>query len=155
MRRIGLVAGAAVAAVVLVTGCGDSGDDTAGSGSSSSAPASDAKGEAKADEAPAAAKDVKITRKGFEDHEVWGDGAYVTHYEITNHGKGAANYFVQFEYLDADGDVLGSTGVTADKLGEGKTNKGDAAPLDAEITNGKISQIKDVRVSTVDRTDPV
>jgi hypothetical protein len=151
MRRIGLVAGAAVAAVALLTGCGDGGDDAAGSGSSSSAPA----GDAKANEAPDAAKDVKITGSGFEDHEVWGDGAYVTRYEITNRGKGAANYFVQFEYLDADGDILGSTGVTADKLGEGKTNKGDTAPVKAEITNGKMSDIKDVRVSTVDRTDPV
>jgi hypothetical protein len=152
MRRIGLVVGAAVAAVVLVSGCGASGDDAAGSGSSSSAAAG---GDAKAEEAPAAAKDVKITGSGFEDHEVWGDHAYVTQYEITNHGEGAANYFVQFEYLDADGDVLGSTGVTADKLGEGKTNKGDAAPLEGEITNGKIADIKSVRVSAVERTDPV
>ncbi|MFZ4160490.1 hypothetical protein ACOZDE_18965 [Streptomyces griseoincarnatus] len=149
MRRIGLVAGAAVAAVVLVTGCGDTGGDTAGSGSSS-APA----GDAKAAEQPDAAKDARITGKGFRDHDVWGEDAYVTEYEITNRGEGAANYFVQLEFLDADGDVLGSTGVTADKLGEGKTNKGDTAPVDAEITNGKMSDIRDVRVSMVERTAP-
>lgn len=147
--RLGLATGV-VAAALLLTGCGGGGEDTAGGGSSSSAADSDAKAEA-----PAASKDAKITGSGFEDHEVWGDHAYVTRYAITNHGKGAANYFVQFEYLDADGDVLGSTGVTADKLGEGKTNTGDAAPLDAEIPNGKIADIKSVRISNVERTDPV
>ena len=150
MRRIGLVAVAAVAAVVLVTGCGGTGGDTTGSGSSSSAAA----GDAKAAEQPDAAEHVKITGKGFEDHEVWGEDAYVTEYEITNRGEGAANYFVQLEYLDKDGDVLGTTGVTADKLGEGKTKTGDTAPVDAEIENGKISDIRDVRVSMVERTAP-
>ncbi len=150
MRRNGLVAVAAVAAAALLTGCGDTGEETAGSGSSSPAAA---KGDAKR-EASAEAKDVKITRSGVEDHEVWGR-AFVTHYEITNHGKGAANYFVQLEFLDGDGDVLGATGVTADKLGPGKTNKGDTAPMESEIKNGKMSDIKRVRVSTVERTDPV
>lgn len=153
MRRCGLVAGAAVAAVLLVAGCGGSEGGSAGGGSSSAESASG--GDGKAAEASEALKDAKITGHGFEDHDVWGENAYVTRYEITNRGKGAANYFVQFEYLDADGDVLGSTGVTADKLGEGKTNKGDTAPVEAEITNGPLSEIKDVRVSEVERTDPL
>jgi hypothetical protein len=151
MRRIGLAVCAVAVAAAVVTGCGGGEDSTAGSGSSSSAAA---KGAAKA-EAPAATKDMKITRSGFEDHQTWGDHAFVTHYEITNHGKGAADYFVQLEYLDVDGDVLGSTGVTAEKLGEGKTNKGDTAPVESEIRNGKMSDIKGVRVLKVERTDPV
>jgi hypothetical protein len=73
-------------------------------------------------------------------------------YEVTNGGKDAANYFVGLEFLDRDGDVLGSTGVTADKLGPGKTHKGDTAPVESEITNGSPKDIKSVRVSTVDRT---
>ncbi|MFI8008431.1 hypothetical protein [Streptomyces sp. NPDC086010] len=56
------------------------------------------------------------------------------------------------EFLDADGDVLGSTGVTADKLGPGKTNRGGTAPLESEIANGPMASIKSVRVSEVDRT---
>ncbi|MGO4747922.1 hypothetical protein AB4212_04665 [Streptomyces sp. 2MCAF27] len=99
-----------------------------------------------------ASKDVRIMKAGVEDHEVWGPKAYVVHYEITNHGKSAADYFAQFEFLDKDGDVLGATGVTADKLGPGKTHKGDSAPLDSEITNGAMKDIKSVRVSQVDRT---
>lgn len=83
---------------------------------------------------------------------MWGPGAYVVHYTVTNHGAGAADYFAQFEFLDADGDHLGSTGITADKLGPGKTKAGDAAPLDVEIENGKISDIRSVRVTQVERT---
>ncbi|MFB6991404.1 hypothetical protein ACFC0C_24880 [Streptomyces sp. NPDC056178] len=41
---------------------------------------------------------------------------------------------------------------TVDRLGRGKTSTGNTAPLDAEITNGKIRDIRSVRVSTVDRT---
>ncbi|MFF3096762.1 hypothetical protein [Streptomyces cyaneofuscatus] len=89
---------------------------------------------------------------GVEDHETWGPQAFVVRYEVTNGGGEAADYFAQFEFLDADGDVLGSTGVTADKLGAGKTHKGDTAPLPAEITNGDLADIKKVRVSTVERT---
>ncbi|MDX2922782.1 hypothetical protein [Streptomyces sp. NE06-03C] len=88
----------------------------------------------------------------MEDHETWGPKAYVVRYEVTNGGDGAADYFAQFEFLDGDGDVLGSTGVTADKLGAGKTHKGDTAPLPAEITNGDLADIKKVRVSLVERT---
>ncbi|MFE7928343.1 hypothetical protein ACFU6S_06315 [Streptomyces sp. NPDC057456] len=156
MHRIGLVAGSAVAAAALLTGCGGTEDGaTEGGSSSSAATESGSSPSAATGEASAGAEDVKVVKSGFEDHEVWGDHAYVIHYEITNHGKGAANYFVGFEFLDADGDALGSTGVSADKLGVGKTNTGDSAPLDAEITNGKIADIKSVRVSTVERTDPV
>jgi hypothetical protein len=143
------LAGVVLAAAVLVTGCGDTEDDVAKDGASSGSVKEDRKAET-----PAASKDVKIVRSGFEDSQVWGPHAFVTHYEITNHGKDAANYFVGLEFLDGDGDVLGSTGVTADKLGPGKTNTGDTAPVKAEITNGPMKSIKSVRVSSVDRTAP-
>ncbi|MFJ5726333.1 hypothetical protein [Streptomyces sp. NPDC093149] len=97
-------------------------------------------------------QDVKVTKSGFEDHEMWGPGAYVVHYEVTNQGRGAASYCAELEFLDKDGDHLGQTGITVDKLGRGKTSKGNTAPLDAEITNGKIRDIRSVRVSTADQT---
>ncbi|MEU0950475.1 hypothetical protein ABZ379_48830 [Streptomyces canus] len=149
MRRLGLVAAAAVlVGGSLLTACNDSTTDSASGdgkgGSSSSAPAP------RKSTAPA---DVKLTRQGWEDHEVWGDHAYVVHWEITNTGTKAGNFFAGLEFLDKDGDVLGSTGITADKLGPGKTSKGDSAPLEAEITNGKMSDIKSARVSEVQRLD--
>ncbi|MEV0322362.1 hypothetical protein ACIBKX_28215 [Streptomyces sp. NPDC050658] len=96
-------------------------------------------------------KDVALTRKGREKHEVWGD-TYVFHWKITNSGKEAADYFAQVEFFDKDGDFLGSTGITAERLGPGKSSKGDSAPLDAEITNGKIADIADAKVAEVTRT---
>ncbi|MFJ4703147.1 hypothetical protein ACIP5N_33850 [Streptomyces sp. NPDC088768] len=107
---------------------------------------------APAKEALAASADVRIVKSGVEDHPTWGPGAYVVHYEITNHGRSAAGYFAQLEFLDADKDVLGTTGITADKLGAGKVSTGDTAPLDVEIRNGKMTDIRSVRVSEVDRT---
>ncbi|MFD8592315.1 FxLYD domain-containing protein [Streptomyces sp. NPDC059637] len=104
------------------------------------------------EEAAAAMRDVEITGSGVEDHDVWGPGAYVVRYKVTNGGNEAADYFVGLEFLDKDGDVLGSTGVTADKLGPGKTKEADAAPLEAEIENGEIADIRSVRVSEVQRT---
>ncbi|MER6976035.1 hypothetical protein [Streptomyces carpinensis] len=149
MRTRIWLAGIAVAAAAL-TGCNST--DTSSATSENKA---EATAPAKAPKADLAKRDVKIVRTGFENHPTWGDHAYVTHYTITNHGTGAADYFVSLDYLDADGDVLGSTGVTAEKLGVGKTNTGDTAPLEAEISNGKIADIKSVRVTKVERTDPM
>ncbi|MFC7791339.1 FxLYD domain-containing protein [Streptomyces cinereoruber] len=157
MRRVMLPVLAAVVAAAALTACtsdddgGDAAKNDTATATSSMAPEreTDDAGEAPAVEG---AKDVKIVKSGVEDHPTWGPKAYVVRYEITNHGDEAANYFVQLEFLDADGDVLGSTGVTADKLGPGKTSRGDSAPLDVEIQNGKISDIRSVRVSQVDRT---
>ncbi|MFJ3249142.1 hypothetical protein [Streptomyces sp. NPDC086782] len=145
--RIWLAAGAVAAAVL--TGCTTTGTSSGGSGEGKASAAAQAPAE------NSAKKDVEIVRHGFEDHDTWGKHAYVTHYAITNHAKKARSYFVQLEFLDKDGDVLGTTGVTADKLGPGKTNTGDSAPLEAEITNGKIADIKGVRVSQVELTDPL
>ncbi|MEU3044295.1 hypothetical protein ABZ700_25770 [Streptomyces diastaticus] len=157
MRRVGVYVGAVVTAAALVSGCaGSSGGTGGGEGApasaGSSAPAGSAPAEAKGGDEDLAARDVELGKAGFQDHDVWGPGAYVTPYSITNRGDEAASYFVGLEYLDADGDVLGSTGVTADKLGSGKTSKGDTAPLEAEIRNGELADIRSVRVSTVERT---
>ncbi|MET8747244.1 hypothetical protein [Streptomyces sp. NPDC004728] len=141
----------AVGAVVL-TGCSGGEEAAAGKGSASSA-ADKPKPQDKPTKAEVpASKDVRIVKAGVEDHQTWGPKAYVVHYTITNGGSGAANYFAGLEFLDRDGDVLGSTGVTADKLGAGKTHTGDTAPLESEIRNGKMSDIRSVRVSQVDRT---
>ncbi|MFG2225361.1 hypothetical protein [Streptomyces sp. NPDC048644] len=153
MRRVALTLAAGVVVGGLLTGC--SGGDEAGKDGAAK-PSASVSASAKSDGAggkkSSAAGDVKIVKSGVEDHKVWGTGAYVVHYEITNHGSEVADYFAQLEFLDKDGDVLGSTGITADKLGAGKSKKGDIAPVEAEIENGKPADIKSVRVSQVDRT---
>jgi hypothetical protein len=152
MRRLGVAVAAVLMLSPVVVGCdGETTASNEGKGSSTSAPASTG---AEKPKAPAASKDVKITKSGVEDHDVWGPGAYVVHYEVTNHGDDAANYYAEIELLDKDGDHLGQTGITADKLGPGKTSTGDIGILQAEITNGKLSDIVKARVSQVDRTKP-
>lgn len=155
MRKLRLSVVAAVAVVGLVAGC-SGGEDAGDAGKGSTAAAGQEEAGAEGGEAgeDLAKRDVRITDSGYRDHDVWGPDAYVVAYEITNGGKGAANYFVQLEFLDKDGDVLGTTGVGADKLGAGKTHTGDTAPVEAEITNGPMSGIKSVRVSAVERTRP-
>ncbi|MGW4007903.1 hypothetical protein [Streptomyces sp. NPDC004763] len=156
MRKIRLSAG--VAAVVFAAGllsaCGGgdgesstSAASTAASASEGGAPVEDAKSESSK---PA---DVKIVKAGYEDHEVWGDNAYVVYWELTNTGDKAGNFYAGLDFLDKDGDVLGSTGITADKVGPGKTAKGNASPLDVEIDKGEMSDIKDVRVTDIERMD--
>ncbi|TBO57529.1 hypothetical protein EYS09_22215 [Streptomyces kasugaensis] len=152
MRRIALTL-AATAVAGLLAGC--SGVDQAGKGDvavKSTASAKSNGGAAGGDGAKSYAADVKITKSGVEDHKVWGPHSYVVHYEITNHGPAAANYFAEIEFLDRDGDVLGKTGITADKLGPGKTKRADIAPVEAEIENGKPADIRSARVSQVART---
>ncbi|WP_327594642.1 hypothetical protein [Streptomyces chartreusis] len=147
MRKLGLAAVVVLMAGSLVA-CGGTEEGDAKGGASVSAPA------VKESEAPAVSKDVVITRAGVEDHEVWGDGAYVVHYTITNHGDDAANYFAEIRLIDKDGHHLGQTGVTADRLGPGKSSTGDIGVLDAEITNGRLSDIVGAKVGAVDRTKP-
>ncbi|MFE7431361.1 hypothetical protein ACFU7B_39795, partial [Streptomyces sp. NPDC057545] len=74
-------------------------------------------------------QDVRIVKAGVEDHQTWGPKAYVVHYEVKNSGSEEANYFVGLDFLDGAGRILGSTGVTADKVGKGSTAKGNTAPL--------------------------
>lgn len=151
MRKMGLSAAAAVVAVGMLTACAGA-DTEEGAGKDTAAAASSpAAGADEASASKAALKDARIIRSGFRDHETWGPGAYVVEYKITNGGAEAADYFVGLEFIDKDDDVLGSTGVTADKLGPGKSSAGDTAPLEAEIRNGTLSDIVSVRVSEVDR----
>lgn len=148
------IAAAALTAAASLTAC--SSDSTSSSpeaeSSSSAAAAPAGVSGAKAKDETDATADVKITKAGVEDHEVWGPGAYVVHYKITNGGDEAADYFAEIEVLDKDGDHLGQTGVTADKLGPGKSREGDIGLLDAEVENGKLADIASARVSKVDRT---
>ncbi|CAM5666629.1 hypothetical protein SAVIM338S_06917 [Streptomyces avidinii] len=97
-------------------------------------------------------KDVALTRQGRQDHDVWGKNAYAVTYKITNSGTGAADYFARIEFLDKDGDFLGSTGALAERLGPGKSSTGEVAPVPAEITNGTLGDIATAKVSEVDRT---
>ncbi|MET9222062.1 hypothetical protein ABZX65_25305 [Streptomyces sp. NPDC003300] len=144
---------AATLAMAALTGCSSSGSSgAAGKGSSPSTAPSTSSSAPTAQAAPRSKADVRITKAGVEDDPVRGPHAYVVHYTVTNHGAGAADCFAQLEFLDADGDHLGNTGITADTLGAGKSKTGDAAPLDVEIQNGKIADIRSVRVTEVDRT---
>ncbi|MFD5570396.1 hypothetical protein [Streptomyces cadmiisoli] len=149
MRRLGLAAAAVLMAGSLAA-CGNT-EDTAGGDPKGSASAS---APAATEGAPASSKDVVITKAGVEDHQVWGDGAYVVHYTITNNGTDEANYFAEIRLVDKDGDHLGQTGVTADRLGPGKSKSGDIGVLGVEIENGKLSDIAGAEIGAVDRTKP-
>lgn len=169
VRRVALSVAAAGLVAGLVVGCSeseDSGGEGTDGGAAAGASAADGAGggsqeepgvgeEPAVEEEPAAEDatgDVTIVHAGVMDHDVWGPGAFVVEYEITNSTDEAQNYFASIEFLDADGDVLGSTGVTADQLGPGKTHSGDTAPLPVEIDNGEMADIVEARVSLVDRT---
>lgn len=96
---------------------------------------------------------VRIVEAGtVADHPLWSGGSYVVDYAVTNGGDAAASYYAELKFLDRDGDTLGSTGVTVDELGPGKTAKGNTAPLAVEITNGKIGDIRSVEIGEVTRT---
>lgn len=145
MKRRTAAAAAALTAALALTSCG--GGDSDSGDSSKPAPSSSNTADAETH-----TSDAKLAKQGVEDHDTWGDGAYVVHYEITNSGSGPADYFAMIEFLDSDGDVLGTTGVTADKLGAGKTKRDSISPLAAEIDNGEMSDIETARVSDVART---
>ena len=143
MHRHTLTAAAAVAiAALTLTGCGSdsSTDDTSPGPSTASTSADDTNGGDAADEPADYKNHIKIVKHGVEDHDVWGPDSYVVHYKVTNNGDDAASYYAGLEFLDSDGD--------------GKSKSGDTSPLPVEIENGEITDIKDVRVTEVDRTDP-
>lgn len=151
MTRRTIAAAAALTAALALTSCG-AGDTDSGDSSKPEPSSSSTDGDGNPEDADTHTSDAKLAKQGVEDHETWGPGAYVVHYEITNSGNEAADYFVMIEFLDSDGDVLGTTGITADKLGAGKTNRGDTSPLPAEIDNGEMSDIETARVGEVERT---
>ncbi|MDI9836238.1 hypothetical protein [Streptomyces sp. KAU_LT] len=138
MRRLGL-AGAAVLLVGSLVAC--EGADTAAGGDGKPAAV-------KESQAPA---EVKIVKAGYEDSDTWGPHSYVVHWELTNTGSKAGNFYAGLDFTDADGDVMGSTGITADKVGPGKTATGETAPLEVEIDKGDPDKIKGVEVSEVER----
>lgn len=151
MSKVRLAVGAAavVLAAGVLAGCGGS---DSGAGETSSKPAGGDK-TASAEAKASAPAEVRIVKSGYEDHDTWGENAYVVHWELTNTGGKEGNFFASLDFLDADGDVMGSTGISADKLGPGKTAKGNTAPLDVEIDKGDINAIKGVRVSDIERMD--
>ncbi|MFE3904329.1 hypothetical protein ACFXPY_29465 [Streptomyces sp. NPDC059153] len=151
MRKFWLSVAAVAAAAGLLAGCSGAKDSADSAKEGAPTPGT---GRAWSEEASAAnpSRDVKIVKSGFEGHRARGHRAYVVHYTIRNGGSGAASYFAQFEFLDKDGDVLGNTGVTADRLGPGKTRTGSSAPRDAEIEDGTVKDIASVRVTHVERS---
>lgn len=153
-NRIVLAAAGLATAALALTACGSSSDGA--KDAPSQAAKAGAKAEAAADEtkATSAKSDVKITKSGFEDDEMYGANAYMVHFKITNSTDAPKDYFAQLRFLDKDGDLLGSTGVTADELGSGKTHADKTAPLDVEIDNGKMSDIASVEIGDVTRTAP-
>ncbi|MEU0181471.1 hypothetical protein ABZ312_09805 [Streptomyces sp. NPDC006207] len=140
----------ALAAAAALTACSSDDGSTSAANDSTAAAKASAAASAQA-EAAGPIDHVKIVKTGVEDH-ARGDNSYVVHYTITNRGAETADYFVSLDFLDKDGDTLGGTGVTANKLGVGKVHTGDTTPLEVEITNGKISDIKSVKVVSVERT---
>ncbi|MFJ2882417.1 hypothetical protein ACIQGT_14150 [Streptomyces sp. NPDC093108] len=153
-RRLRHVLVAAAMGTLVLTGC--SGGEEAAAGKGTASQAADKPGpqnEGAKTKRPAAALDVRIVTAGVEDHKTWGPRAFVVHYKATNSGSQPASYYAEIEFLDQDGDHLGQTGITVDKLGPGKTSTGDTAPLESEIRNGQLTDIRSARVTKVDRTD--
>lgn len=167
-RRATTVSAAAVAVVLLLGGtAGCSADDSEGSAGTGGADSADSApgGPDSADEdtdtdgdgdtevgGDGADGHAVITGHGIADHETYGAGSYVVEYTITNGGTDTASYFVSLEFLDGDGDLIGSTGVLADRLGPDKSTSGDAVPLEVELTAGTVEDIADVRIGQVRRT---
>lgn len=145
--RIALGAASLAAAALALTACGSSnGTGSTPSDATPAAAAKDTAAKKPAKKANSAADDVTITKAGFANDELYGPNSYVVHYKITNSTDSAKDYQVGLRFLDKDGDQLGSTGVGAETLGAGKSKVGKTAPMDVEIDNGKISDIKTVEV---------
>ncbi|MFF9573448.1 hypothetical protein [Streptomyces sp. NPDC014685] len=145
MRRFWLPVAAVVAAAEALTACTEtSGGEGAGKSSTTTAEAEEG--------SASASKDVKILKSRMTDHQVWGPDVYLVHYKIVNHGVSSANYSVQLEFRDADGDILGTTGVIENEIGPGKTRLGETRPVDADIPNERTPDIRSVRISQVNKT---
>ncbi|MEZ7005024.1 hypothetical protein [Streptomyces sp. AD55] len=145
MRRFGLAVAAVVLLSPLAVACGGSDGSSEGKGSAAATTSAPAVKES------AAPGEVKIVKAGYEDSETWGENAYVVHWELTNTGDEVGDFFAGLDFIGPDDDVVGSTGITADKLSPGKTARGETSPLPAEIDKGEISEITGVRVASVER----
>jgi len=109
-----------------------------------------------AEESPDAAggthdKDVKVTGQGPKTE--YDFTTYRIAFTVTNSGSEAANYWIEFEAYDKDGDFLGSSGSSVERLGPGKTKTDEVDLYDEEIENGKLSDIDTVKVKKVEYCD--
>lgn len=107
--------------------------------------------ESDAPEANARGKDVKVTRQGPKtEYDVT---TYNIAFTVTNSGDEAANYWIEFEAYDKDGDFLGSTGSSVERLGPGKTKTDETSFYDETVENGKLADIDTVKVKKVEYCD--
>lgn len=116
----------------------------------SSAGEDDAK-ESNAPEKSTHDKDVKVTGQGAKTE--YGTTTYDIEFTVTNSGGEAANYWIEFEAYDKDGDFLGSTGSSVERLGPGKTKTDETSFYDETIENGKLADIDTVKVKEVSYCD--
>lgn len=125
-------------------------DDLCTGDESSPTEEDDAK-ESDAPEANAHGKDVKVTRQGPKtEYDVT---TYNIAFTVTNSGDEAANYWIEFEAYDKDGDFLGSTGSSVERLGPGKTKTDETSFYDETVENGKLADIDTVKVKEVEYCD--
>ncbi|MHC0433954.1 hypothetical protein ACX6XY_27880 [Streptomyces sp. O3] len=133
----------------LCTGDEDSSADSPGG--QDSPDGSDDPEESKSPVSSAHDKDVKITSQGVKTE--YGVTTYRVAFTVANSGSEAANYWIEFEAYDKDGDFLGSTGSSAERLGPGKTKNDEVDFYDTEIENGEMSDIDTVKIKKVDYCD--
>lgn len=107
--------------------------------------------ESKAPEKSAHSADVKVTQQGSKtEYDVT---TYDIAFTVTNSGDEAANYWIEFEAYDKDGDFLGSTGSSVERLGPGKTKTDKTSFYDETVENGKLADIATVKVKKVEYCD--
>jgi hypothetical protein len=96
-------------------------------------------------------KDVKVTSQGPKTE--YDFTTYRIAFTVTNSGSEAANYWITLEAYDKDGDFLGSTGSSVERLGPGKTKTDEVDLYDEMIENGKLSDVDTVKVKKVEYCD--
>ncbi|MFE6906798.1 hypothetical protein [Streptomyces erythrochromogenes] len=92
---------------------------------------------------------MKITGYRVQEH----GSVLIYDYEITNSGPAAATYMFETEAYDQDGDFLGRAYHFVERLGAGKTARGDNVFGADAITNGTEDDVKELRVSQVTYCD--
>ncbi|MDX2759116.1 FxLYD domain-containing protein [Streptomyces europaeiscabiei] len=107
--------------------------------------------ESKAPEKSAHDADVKVTQQGSKTE--YGTTTYDIAFTVTNSGDEAANYWIEFEAYDKDGDFLGSTGSSVERLGPGKTKTDETSFYDETVENGKLADIDTVKIKKVEYCD--
>lgn len=107
--------------------------------------------ESKAPDKSAHDADVKVTEQGSKTE--YGTTTYDIAFTVTNSGDEAANYWIEFEAYDKDGDFLGSTGSSVERLGPGKSKTDETSFYDETVENGKLTDIDTVKVKEVEYCD--